>query len=51
MYCYPECKDPWFNECADCWKSGGNPAIGVKGEDELPEHPPVGQDDQESVPS
>jgi len=28
QYCYPQCRDPWFNECADCWKSGGNPAIG-----------------------
>ncbi len=26
-YCYPQCRDPFFNECADCWQSGGNPAL------------------------
>lgn len=26
-YCYAKCADPWFNECADCWRDGGNPAI------------------------
>jgi hypothetical protein len=35
-YCYPQCRDPWFNECADCWKSGGNPAIGVKVDEPKP---------------
>jgi len=30
-YCYPQCRDPWFNECADCWKDGGNPALWPKG--------------------
>lgn len=24
-YCFPQCRDPFFNECADCWQSGGNP--------------------------
>ena len=19
QFCYPQCRDPWFNECADCW--------------------------------
>jgi len=26
-YCYPECRDPFFQECADCWRDGGNPAL------------------------
>lgn len=26
-YCYPQCRDPWFNECADCWRDGGNPPL------------------------
>jgi hypothetical protein len=26
-YCYPQCRDPWFQECADCWRDGGNPAF------------------------
>jgi hypothetical protein len=26
-YCHPECANPDFNECADCWKDGGNPAL------------------------
>ncbi len=26
-YCRPECADPDFNECADCWRDGGNPAL------------------------
>jgi len=21
QYCYPQCRDPFFNECADCWQS------------------------------
>ena len=25
--CRPECRDPDYNECADCWKDGGNPAL------------------------
>jgi hypothetical protein len=29
-YCYPQCRDPWFQECADCWKSGGNPPIATR---------------------
>lgn len=26
-YCRPECANPDFNECADCWRDGGNPAL------------------------
>lgn len=26
-YCYAACRNPWFNECADCWMDGGNPAL------------------------
>ena len=26
-YCYAQCRDPWFNECADCWIDGGNPKL------------------------
>lgn len=29
-YCYAQCRDPFFNECADCWQSGGNPPSQVK---------------------
>jgi len=35
-YCYPQCRDPFFNECADCWQSDGNPAIGAKGDEPKP---------------
>ena len=33
QYCYPQCRNPWFNECADCWQSGGNPAVGVRADE------------------
>jgi hypothetical protein len=33
-YCYPQCRDPWFEECADCWRDGGNSAL----VDHLPAH-------------
>lgn len=26
-YCSAQCLDPFFNECADCWIDGGNPAL------------------------
>lgn len=26
-FCLPACRDPWFQECADYWKAGGNPAL------------------------